>query len=131
MAESPLVYLTIINIRNEPVLFKSFSERSPRDELNFHMHFYSALDLLEDNINKRKNEYLGCITSIYSTDGDYDIYGYYTACKVKMMVIVRQKSNPLEKYEDTAIIQFFKALYALYKSEVLNPFYDEKSVLFS
>jgi hypothetical protein len=46
MTDSPLAYLTIINIRNEPILFKAYGDKVPRDELNFHMHFYSALDLL-------------------------------------------------------------------------------------
>lgn len=42
-----------------------------------------------------------------------------------MMIIVRQKPNPLEKYEDSVIMQFFKNLYGMYKRDVLNPFNKE------
>jgi hypothetical protein len=42
-----------------------------------------------------------------------------------MMIIVKQKANPLEKYEDSVILQFFKGVYQLYKRDVLNPFNTE------
>ena len=64
---------------------------------------------------------MGLISSIYSADGDYDIYGYYSLTKVKIMVVISQKIDD-NKYDDTAIKRFLKEVYQIYQSQLLNPF---------
>jgi hypothetical protein len=38
------------------------------------------------------------------------------------MMILKQKSNLHEKYEDGFITNIFKQIYSLYKNDIFNPF---------
>lgn len=38
------------------------------------------------------------------------------------MMILKQKSNLHEKYEDGFIANIFKQIYSLYKNDIFNPF---------
>lgn len=44
------------------------------------------------------------LTSLFLSDGEYEVYGYYTATKLKFIMILSQKSN-LSNYEERLIRQ--------------------------
>lgn len=47
------------------------------------------------------------MSSIYSCDGDYDIYGYYSITKIKIMAVLSQKLDEV-KYDEGAISKLLK-----------------------
>lgn len=64
--------------------------------------------------------FLGCINSIYLSDDEFDIYGYITPGKNKILVILHQKS--LSNYDDRHVQAFLIKLNAAYTKDIINPF---------
>ena len=97
MTESNIAYIGILNNKNEPLLLNNYT-KSKYEELNFQMNVFCASDIIDDKIIKKLtdrsenpppiNSYLGFLTSVYLSDNEYDIYGFITVTKLKMVLIL-------------------------------------------
>ena len=65
--------------------------------------------LVSSQIKKDNNKWKGNLTSIYLSDGEYDLYGYCSATKTRIVVILSQKQN-LEIYNETTLKQVMRLL---------------------
>lgn len=77
------------------------------------------------------------MSNLFLSDNEYELYGYYTATKLKFILILTQKIN-LSNYEEKLIKQvkkvenycninlffnkFFKTMHEVYLKEIFNPF---------
>lgn len=57
------------------------------------------------------NSYVGLLSSIFLAENEYEVYGYYTATKIRFILFLSQKTN-LATYDERNIKQVKK----LYKS---------------
>ena len=49
----------------------------------------------------------GLLSNLFLSDNEYEMYGYYTATKLKIVLILTQKQN-LSNYEERLIKQAMK-----------------------
>ena len=108
----------VINQFNEPLLFKSYT--AAEDDLNIQLHSYASLDFLDEKLIEKATEYLGQVYTIYNLTGEYLIYAFYTATRMKFLAIFKDKG--IEKQDDEKVKTFFLKLYKLYRRELYQPF---------
>lgn len=83
----------------------------------------------------------GLLTNIYLSEGEYDVYGYCSATKTRIIVILTQKLNT-EIYNENTLKQviiifwtelinwkFFKTIHEVYLQDLFNPFHDIRNGL--
>ena len=84
------------------------------------------------------------MSNLFLSDSEYELYGYYTATKLKFILILSQKTN-LSNYEERLIKQvikktikntifinnkkkkLFKTMHEVYLKEIFNPFNQGES----
>ncbi|KAL4453441.1 hypothetical protein ABPG74_017648 [Tetrahymena malaccensis] len=127
--KNSIVYVSIINNKSEPILMKNYNH-SKQEELNFQMNIFATLDMIDNQITKKIlvtenksqiSSFLGCLNSVYLAEDEFDIYGFYTVGQLKILVILRQKSN-MANYDERHIKNLMNEIYQFYRQDILNPF---------
>ena len=83
-------YLLIISATDEPILFKSYTNLP--EDLNIQLHCFASLDFLEEKLANKPQEYLDKIYTIYNNNGEYSIYAFTTATKLKILAVFKEES---------------------------------------
>lgn len=58
--------------------------------------------------------------TIFNLSGEYSIYAFYTATRMKFLAIFKQRS--VEKLDEEKVKAFFLKIYKLYRKELYQPF---------
>mmetsp|Transcript_73925 Transcript_73925/g.85823 ORF Transcript_73925/g.85823 Transcript_73925/m.85823 type:complete len:156 (-) Transcript_73925:21-488(-) len=134
--QSPIAYIGIIDSQDQPLYLRSFMPNKD-DDIQSQMFVYSSLELIESIMKERLarsttslNSYIGFLTNVFLCDSEYDIMGYYSPTKLRIILVLNQKQN-LENYNESVLKQIFKSVHDLYLQDLFNPFTDIKEGLSS
>merc|ERR1719263_1888700 len=68
--------------------------------------------------------FLGLLTPALIMLEDYNVWGYVTATRVKILAIVRDGASKNRKDEENILRSLFRSLHALYVDAASNPFLE-------
>ncbi|KAL6059492.1 Trafficking protein particle complex subunit 2-like protein [Balamuthia mandrillaris] len=124
-----IVCTAIVGKNNGPLFLQSYVPTTGTtatgvepDELKFHYIVHTALDVVEERVDVKRNKkgtkinYELFLGLLYPTE-EYKVYGYITNTKIKLIVVVSEDHN------EGDVRNFFRRFHTLFTNHVCNPFY--------
>ncbi|KAK0551369.1 hypothetical protein OC846_003330 [Tilletia horrida] len=125
-ASTGIACIAIISARNTPLYLRSFptspaqasSSSASSSETNVRYEYIanSALDLVEERVNRHAEHYLGLLM----TTEDLAIYGFQTSSRIKFLLMLPSTDLYVR---DIDMLTIFRALHTAFLSYTANPFH--------